>query len=269
MTNATSFGANAQNYKAHRPLYPGALFDWIAAEAPAHDLAWDCATGAGQAAGALATRFRRVIATDVSAEQIAVADGPPNVSFAVSPAAPATLGDGTADAITVATALHWFYGTPFWKECRRVGKPGAFFAAWAYKIFTLNEESNALYLKPTLDLIDPFWASGNRLAMAGYTAEAVAFPFEVTAAPDFNETHMWPFKRIAGFARTWSAYTPRATGPRTRNQAARNRGKRPACVGRCVVAGDYPHHSHRRSFKRAGLTRLRFPAFRFRAISGL
>ena len=46
------------------------LFTYLASLCPAHDLAWDCATGNGQAAVALAPHFEQVIATDASAQQI-------------------------------------------------------------------------------------------------------------------------------------------------------------------------------------------------------
>jgi uncharacterized protein YhfF len=42
----------------------------LAADAPRTGLAWDCATGSGQAAVGLAERFARVIATDKSRAQI-------------------------------------------------------------------------------------------------------------------------------------------------------------------------------------------------------
>jgi hypothetical protein len=44
------FSAHAARYGAYRPTYPDALFEYLASLVPAHDLAWDCATGNGQAA---------------------------------------------------------------------------------------------------------------------------------------------------------------------------------------------------------------------------
>ena len=69
--NAPDFSPFAAAYAAARPTYPPDLFEWLASVAPAHDVAWDVATGNGQAAAGLAVHFHRVIATDISPEQLA------------------------------------------------------------------------------------------------------------------------------------------------------------------------------------------------------
>ena len=71
--NAATFGQSADCYAQARPRYPPALFDWIAAIAPARVLAWDAGCGNGQATIDLASRFERVIGTDSSEEQIRLA----------------------------------------------------------------------------------------------------------------------------------------------------------------------------------------------------
>ena len=53
-----------------RPI-PTPSFEWVARAAPGCGLAWDVGKRSGQAAVALADRFERVVATDVSAEQLA------------------------------------------------------------------------------------------------------------------------------------------------------------------------------------------------------
>src|SRR5690606_13750301 len=65
------FSKLAAAYAAHRPGYPAALFAYLAALAPARDLAWDCGAGNGQAAVSLVAHFAQVVATDASAQQIA------------------------------------------------------------------------------------------------------------------------------------------------------------------------------------------------------
>jgi methylase of polypeptide subunit release factors len=65
------FSGHADEYTRYRPTYPAELFNWLAQQAPAHALAWDCATGSGQAALGLAAHFDAVIATDASPQQIA------------------------------------------------------------------------------------------------------------------------------------------------------------------------------------------------------
>jgi methylase of polypeptide subunit release factors len=64
------FSRHAADYAKFRPRYPNELFAYLASISPSHERAWDCATGNGQAAGALAAKFHSVIATDGSAKQI-------------------------------------------------------------------------------------------------------------------------------------------------------------------------------------------------------
>src|SRR6476659_9240028 len=65
------FSKQAADYARFRPRYPRELFEYLGGVAPSRALAWDCATGNGQAAVALAEVFERVIATDASEKQIA------------------------------------------------------------------------------------------------------------------------------------------------------------------------------------------------------
>ena len=60
------FSGHAACYQQFRPNYPEELFAYLASLCPNHRLAWDCATGNGQAAVALARHFDSVIATDLS-----------------------------------------------------------------------------------------------------------------------------------------------------------------------------------------------------------
>lgn len=64
MTGAPDFSPLARSYAAFRPAHPGELFAWLASVVLRRDLAWDTATGNGQAALGLAEHFERVVATD-------------------------------------------------------------------------------------------------------------------------------------------------------------------------------------------------------------
>ena len=61
------FSGVAGAYAGLRPRYPDRLFAWLAEFVDRRELAWDCGTGNGQAAVALADYFERVIGTDASA----------------------------------------------------------------------------------------------------------------------------------------------------------------------------------------------------------
>ena len=66
MNNAQTFSQGSDQYAKHRPQYPDELFAWLSDVCVGHDLAWDCATGTGQAATLLAPHFHRVVASDTS-----------------------------------------------------------------------------------------------------------------------------------------------------------------------------------------------------------
>jgi len=82
------FSGHADAYAAYRPTYPAALFTFLASQAPDRLCAWDCATGNGQAALALANEFESVIATDASAQQIEEAALHKRVNYYEAPAEP-------------------------------------------------------------------------------------------------------------------------------------------------------------------------------------
>ena len=80
------FSGHAVEYAKFRPHYPDELFEHLASISPRHEVAWDCATGNGQAAVGLARHFDGVTATDASAQQIESAEPNDLISYRVAPA---------------------------------------------------------------------------------------------------------------------------------------------------------------------------------------
>ena len=78
------FSGHAADYANFRPNYPPELFDYLASISPGRELAWDCATGNGQAAVGLAAHFDEIIATDASAQQIENARPHLRISYRVA-----------------------------------------------------------------------------------------------------------------------------------------------------------------------------------------
>ena len=100
------FSGHAADYAKFRPNYPPKLFDYLASISQERELAWDCATGSGQAAVGLAEHFAKVIATDASAQQIESAQRHPGISYRVAPSEASGIEPGSVDLILVAQALH-------------------------------------------------------------------------------------------------------------------------------------------------------------------
>ena len=197
------FSGHAGDYRLYRPAYPPGLFAFLTDTALAHDLAWDCGTGNGQAAVGLAEHFGKVIATDASAEQIANAEPHPRVEYRVAPAERSPLADRTADLVTVAQALHWFDRDRFYAEARRVAKPGGLLAVWTYDLHSVSPAVDVVLDRLQNEFVGPYWPPERVYVNAGY--RTLPFPFPEVAAPAFEMTADWDLSRFVGYANTWSA----------------------------------------------------------------
>ncbi|MDY7093961.1 MAG: class I SAM-dependent methyltransferase [Acidobacteriota bacterium] len=197
------FSAVASGYASYRPGYPEELFRWLAEVTPGRRVAWDCATGSGQAAVPLGGHFGRVLATDGSVSQLLQARSAPRACYAAATAEAAPWAHASVDLVTVAQALHWFQLESFYREVRRVLRPGGVVAAWCYDLFTLGDD-----LDPELrDLYDgqlgPYWPPQRRFIDQGY--RTLDFPFEEISAPTFELRESWTLEQVTGYLETWSA----------------------------------------------------------------
>lgn len=196
------FSTVAAEYAGARPDYPPALFAWIASVVPARDLAWEAGCGSGQASRDLAAQFARVHATDPSAAQIAQAQAPDNVRFAVEPGERCSLPDACADAVCVAQALHWFDRAAFFAECARVLRPGGVLVAWGYQDIEPDPA-----IAPAVDAfratIAQDWPPERALVDAAYAG--FAWPFAPLAAPAFEMRADWTLPRLLGYFASFSA----------------------------------------------------------------
>ena len=196
------FSTQAAIYREARPEYPPALFDFLRAQAPGGELAWDAGCGNGQASVALADHFAQVVATDPSAEQLAHAQPRPNIDYRVEPAERSSLAAASADLVCVAQALHWFDLERFHAEVRRVSKPGGIVAFWTYADCRVSPAVDACKDRLYLDLTAPYWPAERALVENGYAD--LAFPFEPIATPDFELTMRWTVDRFLAYLRSWS-----------------------------------------------------------------
>ena len=197
------FSGHASAYATSRPVYPGELFAWLAGKAPARDRAWDCATGNGQAAAALADYFGHVTATDASAEQIANAVARAGVEYRVARAESPGLDANSFDLVTVAQATHWFDRPQFYAAARKALQAGGLLALWSYGLFkigpTFDEIIGVFYSKT----IGPYWPPERRLIDEHYAT--LDFPFAEIASPEFDMSRMWTLEQVLAYVRTWSA----------------------------------------------------------------
>ena len=197
------FSASAAEYATFRPRYPSALFDFVSSIPLRRGVAWDCATGSGQAAVPLADHFERVIATDASAEQIKHATPHPRVSYGVALADASGLAHRSIDLVTVAQALHWFPLDRFFGEVRRVVTPGGALAVWCYTRSVLDGELDEILVQYYSGTCRPYWPPERALVDEGY--ESIAMPIDEIPTPPMQIEVPLTLAEFAGYVRTWSA----------------------------------------------------------------
>ena len=197
------FSSVSATYATFRPRYPSALFEFVSSIAQNHRRAWDCGAGSGQATADLAEYFQEVVASDISAKQIASAEPHPRVRWIVSPAESTPIADASIDLIAIAQALHWFDHKRFNEEVRRVAAPGAAIAAWTYGSPRMEGPVGRALDRLMYETLGTSWPPGRNHVLAEY--RTIPFPFPRIAAPSLMLEERWSLERVAGYARSWSA----------------------------------------------------------------
>lgn len=198
------FSRQAPEYSRYRPFYPPELFEYLASLVPSRALAWDCATGGGQAAQGLVQHFDRVIATDMSMNQIAHATRYPRIHYAVSRAEESTVRTDTIDLVAVAQALHWFDFETFYGEVMRVLRPGGILAVWCYGLMRITVDVDAVLDHFYFHMVGPYWPPERRHIESEY--RGIPFPFQELFNPhEFSMKAVWDFDHLIGYLGTWSS----------------------------------------------------------------
>ncbi len=197
------FSAQAKEYSRYRPGYPPELFEYLSSLVTAHETAWDCATGSGQAAIGLAPFFKKVIATDASSSQLEHAVPHSKIEYRVATAENSMLETGSIDLLTVATAIHWFDTDKFYQEVKRVLKPGGVIAVWVYYDNMISENVDRVSAKYINELVESYWPADNKRALD--FENSISFPFELITAPEFVLHMEWNLEEYLNFLYTWSS----------------------------------------------------------------
>ncbi len=197
------FSGHAQAYASARPSYPEQLFEYLGSECEHHDLVWDCATGNGQAAVSLAKTFKRVIATDGSAEQVGQAQPANNVEYRQMTAEQSLLEKNSCDLITVAQALHWFDTDVFFDNAKACLKPNGVLAAWCYGVHEINGPVDAVVEKLYEEILGEYWPPERRLVENHY--DDIRFPFATCYTRHFVMTREWNLQQLCAYFTSWSA----------------------------------------------------------------
>ena len=196
------YSSYAKQYARSRPRYPEELFTYLASLVEQHDLVWDCATGNGQAAVSLTKYFKKVIATDVSNEQINNAIKHERIKYKVCKAENSLIDSRSIDLVTVASALHWFNLENFYKEVKRVLKPGGVLAAWTYHIGYIEPPFDQLFFRFYKDVLSEYFVEGARLVDNKYSE--IKLPGVPIETKGYFMSADWNLTKMLGFIESWS-----------------------------------------------------------------
>jgi ubiquinone/menaquinone biosynthesis C-methylase UbiE len=197
------FSAQAETYASFRPTYPKELYDFLYSLGNKHERVWDCGTGNGQVAYELADRFKEVCATDISEGQLANTRKKDNIIYSISRAEKTSFPSHYFDLITVGTALHWFDLEHFYEEVRRVAKPRAYLAAWAYMLCTCEPAIDDITRYLYADILKGYWDPERKLVEQEY--RTIPFPFEEVTPPKLNIVTHWTREQFVGYLNSWSS----------------------------------------------------------------
>ena len=198
------FSKQSDLYARYRPTYPKELYEHILSFVKEKNIAWDCATGNGQAAVVLAEHFKKVIATDISASQIEKAIKKDNIEYLVCPAESTPFDDNTFDLVTVAQAYHWINWKEFKKEVVRVSKPGAIIAIWVYfRNMPGDKKVDDAIFSFYENVTKPYWDQARKFVEEMY--ETVEFDYELLPVKQFETTLNWQREDMIGYISSWSA----------------------------------------------------------------
>ncbi len=198
-----NFSTHAADYAKFRPRYPAELFTHLASLAATHECAWDCGTGNGQAAVEMIKHFKTVMASDLSTQQIAESQQQHGIHYTVCKAEQTPFSDNIFDLILVAQAIHWFDFDAFYKEVKRVGKPGCVVAAIGYGLIKTNTKADAIIQKLYTEILHGYWDAERRFIDEAY--QTIPFPFDEIDVPDFDMKVNWDANHLIAYLKTWSA----------------------------------------------------------------
>ena len=199
------FSSTARGYSFSRPVYPDVLYKFLNYITPNKDMAWDCATGNGQAAIGICKYFKNVIASDGSKGQLEYQFNRNNIKYEIFPAEKANILDNSVDLITVAQAAHWFDLDKFYKEVTRISKSNGVLAIWSYGMHKIDNNIDKISEKLNVGgvILGRYWPNETNYVKEDY--RTIPFPFKEISSPKFEITVNRNLNDLVNYMQTWSA----------------------------------------------------------------
>ncbi len=199
-----NFSTQSDDYAKFRPVYPQKLIDFLLSLTKTHEACWDCGTGNGQLAVALAETFQKVSATDISQNQLNNATKHANIEYSKQPAEETTFSNQSFDLITVAQAAHWFDHDRFNREVKRLLKPNGAVVLFGYGLVQVDEELNPIIQDFYWKVTKPYWDPERNHIEESY--QTIPFPYEEKEVNEnFDIKSEMTLDQLTGYISTWSA----------------------------------------------------------------
>ena len=119
------------------------------------------------------------------------------------PAERSSLADDSCDLVLAAQALHWFDLDAFYREVRRVLRPGGLLAAIGYGWFFVDPVVDEIIGRTILKPLEPEWKRGNWLLAEGY--RTIDFPREEVRLTPCAVHLAWTREQLESYVGSWSA----------------------------------------------------------------
>ena len=152
---------------------------------------------------AMSTHFNKVLASDISKQQIENAFQAANIEYTVCSAEQTPFEDQSFNLITVGQALHWFDLDAFYAEAKRTLKEDGLLAVWGYANLSISDEIDKHFLHFYNNVVGPYWDEARRLVEDEY--RNIHFPFKEISTPNFSIEVDWNVDQLAGYLTSWSA----------------------------------------------------------------
>lgn len=131
-----------------------------------------------------------MLATDLSAAQLAQAPQFANVRYLQASAEASGLAEQSVDLVTVAQAIHWFDFGTFYAEVKRVLKPQGCLAVIGYALIEAsNERLNHLIQQLYKTTLHGYWDAERRYIDECY--QSIPFPFAEQSVPTLQLNYSW------------------------------------------------------------------------------
>ena len=199
-----NFSDIAENYAAFRPEFPLEFINKLCDLSLKKNLSWDCGTGNGQVAQYLAKKFDKVIATDISKNQIDKAIQLPNIEYRIENAENSSLEKKSVNLLVVAQAVHWFDFRKFYREAGRILSENGVIAVIGYPLFNTDyQKVNNLIQNFYFNIVGKYWDAERRFIDEKY--KTIPFPFEEFDMARYEMSYTWRYAQLMGYLSSWSA----------------------------------------------------------------